>query len=270
MEMTPAELSESPVYKSLLKEEGDPEKAKERLAERARLIAFGVSASISGAASKLTSGVESRLFTGTVKKAGGPVAFALGLTGTALREAGEETLQEGGEPLAGNVGKRLSGAKPDQDIREGVAGQAGVGFALGAATGGLVSASGEAVATVKARKQGGRATPQEAAREYAESSLAADEVEAAQAEQEGQQRGGEPRAIKGARQQAEDEDQATDRGESDVEFLHVSAPRRSCCSPWGRRMATKVACRVPGATSQAPPPWRRLRRSDPACRWCRK
>jgi hypothetical protein len=145
MTMAEADLSRSPQYQKLVTELGDTpdgrKMARERLANDASTFSAAVATSISLISGKITGAgeLETKAVTGKVlgsaageaatKKTIG--ATAKGFAAAGVKEVAQESLEEGGSQFGQNVGVRYSGAKPDQDLSEGVANAAGAGGAMG-------------------------------------------------------------------------------------------------------------------------------------------
>lgn len=145
MTMSEAELNQSPQYQRLLMQLGDtPEAratARERLANDASMFSTALAGSISLIAGKLSGAgaLEAKVLTGKVgselgDRTLGRVAKEVGKG--FVKESVQEAGEEGGSQFATNVGTRVSGARPDQDLFEGVPEAAGAGAALGAIAGG--------------------------------------------------------------------------------------------------------------------------------------
>jgi len=145
MTMSEAELSQSPQYQALVTQLGDTpdgrKQARERLANDASAVAASLAGAISLVAGKVSGAgsLEAKVLTGQAgaelgERTVGKVVTEVGKG--ILKEGGQEAGEEGGSQFATNVGTRLSGAKPDQDLFEGVPQAAGAGAALGAIAGG--------------------------------------------------------------------------------------------------------------------------------------
>lgn len=145
MTMSEAELSQSPQYQQLVAQLGDT--ADGRAQARARMAndASAVAASLASAISLVAGGVtgagklEAKVFTGQAgselgQRTLGKVATEVGKG--VVKEGAQEAGEEGGSQFSTNVGTRASGARPDQDLFEGVPQAAGAGAALGAIAGG--------------------------------------------------------------------------------------------------------------------------------------
>ena len=149
MTMSEDELSKSPQYQKLVSQYGNsPDarmQARMRLANDASMFAVAIAAPISALSGKLTgaAGLEAKAVAG---KAAGEVAsttasrtagqVAGGFAKAGAQEFVQEGLEEGGSQFGQNVGSLLSGAKPNQDLMEGVPEAAGAGSALGVLAGG--------------------------------------------------------------------------------------------------------------------------------------
>lgn len=145
MTMSEAELSQSPQYQALVQQLGDtPDgraQARERLANDASNIALPMAAAVSLISGKATGAgkLEAKVLTGQVgselgERTAGKIAVEAGKG--FIKEGAQESFEEGGSQVASNVGTRFSGAKPNQDIFEGVPQAAGAAAALGGAFGG--------------------------------------------------------------------------------------------------------------------------------------
>lgn len=145
MTMSEAELNQSPQYQKLLMQLGDtPEAratARERLANDASMFSTALAGSISLIAGKVSGAgeLEAKVLTGKIgselgDRTLGRVAKEVGKG--VVKEGVQEAGEEGGSQFATNVGTRFSGARPDQDLFEGVPEAAGAGAALGAIAGG--------------------------------------------------------------------------------------------------------------------------------------
>lgn len=160
MTMSEAELDQSPQYQALVKQYGDtPEgrnEARLRLANDASMFAAAIAAPISLISNKITGAgaLESKVFTKSIVGAAGEGAEATGKR-TALgvakdiavaggKEIPQEAIEEGGSQFGTNVGLKGSGAKPDQDLMEGVGAAAGAGGALGLIAGAGFGTMGQA------------------------------------------------------------------------------------------------------------------------------
>ncbi|MGZ8317515.1 MAG: PLxRFG domain-containing protein [Telluria sp.] len=131
-ELAPEVLAANPKYQALLAQGMDPLQARDEMARGAGLVSFALAAPLSIAASKLTGAGRQFSDMATGNYAGRGIAdFAR----AALREAGQETIESGGEALAGNIGQQHYGdvATPTW---KGVAGAAAVGGLAGLVMGG--------------------------------------------------------------------------------------------------------------------------------------
>jgi len=139
LNMKEEELSKSPQYQQLVKELGNPQLARMKLANDASLVSTALAGSISAVASKLTGAaaleaavlgrVANKVEQEVGKRSAAAVAKEFGF-GVA-KETAEETLQEGGSQFAQNVGGVVSGATPEKSLLEGVFEAAGAGGAMG-------------------------------------------------------------------------------------------------------------------------------------------
>lgn len=141
----------NPEYQRMLSNGVDPVTAKETMARAASMKAQAITAPIAAVAGRIAAPFEADVFTrGLARK---PMAVLGGMG----REAIEETIQEGGSQLAGNIGVR--GINPDQKIWEGVAEAAGTGGALGAVLGGGMGAGGAIASKAPSERVAKRPTP---------------------------------------------------------------------------------------------------------------
>lgn len=139
LNMKEEELSKSPQYQQLVKELGNPQLARMKLANDASLVSAALAGSISAVAGKLTGAasleaavlgrVANKVEQEVGKRSAAAVAKEFGF-GVA-KETAEETLQEGGSQFAQNVGGVVSGATPEQSLMAGVPEAAGAGGAMG-------------------------------------------------------------------------------------------------------------------------------------------
>jgi hypothetical protein len=174
MTMSEAELSQSPQYNELIAEFGDTPEGRKSARTRLANEASAFSAAIAGSVSLLSGGVtgagklESQVLTkglvqGTAREGAERTALGvaknLGVAG--LKETGQEALEEGGSAFAGNVGVKYSGAKPNQDLLEGVPEAAGVGGALGLVSGAGFGAAGQARTALKGEAPADTTTTQQ-------------------------------------------------------------------------------------------------------------
>ena len=174
MTMSEAELSQSPQYNELIAEFGDTPEGRKSARTRLANEASAFSAAIAGSVSLLSGGVtgagklESQVLTkglvqGTAREGAERTALGvaknLGVAG--LKETGQEALEEGGSAFASNVGVKYSGAKPNQDLLEGVPEAAGVGGALGLVSGAGFGAAGQARTALKGEAPADTTTTQQ-------------------------------------------------------------------------------------------------------------
>lgn len=145
MTMSEDELSKSPQYQQLVSQFGDTQDGRKQARERLANDASAVSASLAATISLISGGVtgagklEAKVLTGQVaseigERTAGKVVTEIGKG--VVKEGAQEAIEEGGSQFATNVGTRYSGAKPDQDLLEGVPQAAGSGAALGVLAGG--------------------------------------------------------------------------------------------------------------------------------------
>ncbi len=124
----------NPEYQRLLAAGAAPLTAKETIARGASMQAQAITAPIAAVAGRFAAPFEADVFTrGLARK---PVSLLQG----AAKETVEETIQEGGSQLAGNIGQRQ--VDPNQGLWDGVPEAAGTGAALGAVLGGGMAAGG--------------------------------------------------------------------------------------------------------------------------------
>jgi len=124
----------NPEYQRLLAVGAAPMTAKETIARGASMQAQAITAPIAAVAGRFAAPFEADVFTrGLARK---PVSLLQG----AAKETVEETIQEGGSQLAGNIGQRQ--VDPNQGLWDGVPEAAGTGAALGAVLGGGMAAGG--------------------------------------------------------------------------------------------------------------------------------
>ena len=134
----------NPEFQSRLAAGESRDEAKHAMAITAGQKAALIAGPLSAAAGMLSAGFEAKAFTGALPTHGlGGVLSRQGAieAGKAIgKEAGEETLQEGSEQLAQNVG--VQGVDPSRDLMQGVPEAAGVGAALGGLMGGVIHTGG--------------------------------------------------------------------------------------------------------------------------------
>jgi len=146
--MKEEELDNSPQYRKLVSEYGgdsNPQArslARQRLANDAATMATAVAAPISLVANTFTAGLEARIataalgdITGVVTRQAARREAAKALGSAVIKEPLQEGIEEGGSQFAGNVGRKYSGANPEQDLLEGVPQAAGAGAAMGLVAG---------------------------------------------------------------------------------------------------------------------------------------
>jgi N12 class adenine-specific DNA methylase len=119
----------------------DEQQVKQIMASDAATEAAGSAALTTGLSSLLTAGFEARL--------GAPRQIAqrssgrlMGAAEGIVKEGTQEAFESGGERYAQNVGLKESGARPDQDLSQGVAQESALGGIMGAVMGGVAGAVG--------------------------------------------------------------------------------------------------------------------------------
>ncbi|RUX60170.1 hypothetical protein [Mesorhizobium sp. M7A.F.Ca.CA.002.12.1.1] len=117
------DLKDQPEYQRLVATGMSPDAARLRLAANAGSIAAAVSAPLAAVTGKLVEPIER-------------APFAHGSAGSLLADAGkefiEESVQSGVGQFASNLGEKVSGANPNQDLSQGVGGAAFEGGVAGA------------------------------------------------------------------------------------------------------------------------------------------
>lgn len=138
------DLDQQPEFKALVDAGLSPEAARLKLAANAGRVANALSAPVAALTGKLVEPLEMHPFSHT---------SPAGLAANAGKEFVEEAIQSGTGQLAGNVGKKVSGANPNQDLGEGVTESALEGGLAGA--GSPVATQGPSVALSQAAKAAG-------------------------------------------------------------------------------------------------------------------
>jgi len=150
LSMKQEELDKSPQYQKLLKELGDPGLARLKLANDASVVSTALAGSISALLGKVTGAgkLEAQVLgrvTDVSEKAVADAAkkgFVRRAGEGFVKEAAQESGEEGGSTFASNVGAFASGARPEQDLLEGVPEAAGAAAAVGGVSGGFMGAIG--------------------------------------------------------------------------------------------------------------------------------
>lgn len=148
LSMKQEDLDKSPQYQKLLKELGDPGLARLKLANDASVVSTALATSISALLGKVTGAgaLEARVL-GQVTDISERAVAQAGKKGVVrragegfLKESAQESGEEGGSTFSSNVGARVSGARPEQDLLEGVPEAAGAAAAVGGISGGFMGA----------------------------------------------------------------------------------------------------------------------------------
>ena len=150
LSMKQEDLDKSPQYQKLLKELGDPGLARLKLANDASVVSTALAGSISALLGKVTGAgkLEAQTLGRVTDISEKAVADAANkgivrkVTEGFAKESVQEAGEEGGSTFASNVGVNVSGARPEQDLFEGVPEAAGTAFALGGISGGAMGAIG--------------------------------------------------------------------------------------------------------------------------------
>jgi len=142
-------LDANPDYQALVQQGMDPQAAREKMAMGAGVKAAAIAAPLDTLASGLTARLESNIFRGETGLNGLKDVFsargAKDIAKAAGKEGAEETLQEGGEQFAQNVG--VQGVDPNKDLMDQVPEQAAMGGTIGMVLGGAGVAGSGAISS---------------------------------------------------------------------------------------------------------------------------